>query len=308
MITFYGIVLTGVPVSLCSTHYLKEVAKMSKIKITCDSTCDLTKELYEKYDVEVAALGVNLGEVYYHDGVDVTAEDIFAFVGENGTLPKTSAVSIAEYNDMFKKHVDEGCSVIHINISSELSASYQNACLAASELENVYVIDSRNLSTGSGLLVIKACELAETGMSAAEIADELRGLTEKVDASFVLQTLEYLQKGGRCSSVVALGANLLQLRPEIEVSDGKMGVGRKYRGKMDKSVKDYVKGRLENRDDIDLSRIFVTHTTMPQEVVDMVIKTVKEFHPFVEVIETVAGCTISSHCGPGCLGVLFFKK
>jgi len=281
---------------------------MDKIKITCDSTCDLTKELYERYNVDVIALGVNLGDTYYHDGVDVEAEDIFSFVDKSGTLPKTSAVSIAEYSDLFKKYTDDGYSVIHINISSELSVCYQNATLAAAETGNVYVIDSRNLSTGSGHLVIAAAEMAAKGLPAAEIAEKLKELTEKVDASFVLQTLEYLQKGGRCSSVVALGANLLQLRPEIEVADGKMGVGRKYRGKMEKSVKDYVKGRLEGREDIDLSRVFVTHTTMPQEIVDMVIATVKELQPFEEVLETVAGCTISSHCGPGCLGVLFIRK
>ncbi|MBQ1207523.1 MAG: DegV family protein, partial [Lachnospiraceae bacterium] len=185
---------------------------MHKIKITCDSTCDLTAELYEKYNVEVLPLGVSLGDEFYHDGVDVTAKSIFSFVEEKGVLPKTAAVSIGEYEEVFRKYVDQGYAVIHINISSELSACHQNARLATEELEGVYPIDSRNLSTGSGLLVIAAAEMAQQGHSAQEIVERLEELREKVDASFVLQTLEYLKKGGRCSSVVALGANMLQLR------------------------------------------------------------------------------------------------
>jgi DegV family protein with EDD domain len=281
---------------------------MHKIKITCDSTCDLTAELYEKYNVEVLPLGVSLGDEFYHDGVDVTAKSIFSFVEEKGVLPKTAAVSIGEYEEVFRKYVDQGYAVIHINISSELSACHQNARLATEELEGVYPIDSRNLSTGSGLLVIEAAEMAQQGHSAQEIVERLEALREKVDASFVLQTLEYLKKGGRCSSVVALGANMLQLRPEIEVADGGMKVGKKYRGKMERSITDYVKGRLEGRDDICMDRIFVTHSYVPDEIVEKVVALVKELHPFVEVLETKAGCTISSHCGPECLGVLFFKR
>lgn len=281
---------------------------MHKIKITCDSTCDLTAELYQKYDVEVLPLGVSLGDKFYHDGVDVTAKGVFEFVGEKGVLPKTAAVSIGEYEEVFRKYVDQGYTVIHINISSELSACHQNARLAADEVDHVYPVDSRNLSTGSGLLVIAAAELVKQGYSAEEIVKKLDELKEKVDASFVLQTLEYLKKGGRCSSVVALGANILQLRPEIEVTDGSMKVGRKYRGKMERSIADYVKGRLEGREDICLDRIFVTHSYVPEEIVKKVIALVKELHPFAEVLETTAGCTISSHCGPECLGVLFFRK
>lgn len=281
---------------------------MHKIKITCDSTCDLTVELYEKYNVEVLPLGVSLGDEFYHDGVDVTAKSIFSFVEEKGVLPKTAAVSIGEYEEVFRKYVDQGYAVIHINISSELSACHQNARLATEELEGVYPIDSRNLSTGSGLLVIAAAEMAQQGHSAQEIVERLEALREKVDASFVLQTLEYLKKGGRCSSVVALGANMLQLRPEIEVADGGMKVGKKYRGKMERSITDYVKGRLGGRDDICMDRIFVTHSYVPDEIVEKVVALVKELHPFAEVLETKAGCTISSHCGPECLGVLFFKR
>ena len=281
---------------------------MNKIKITCDSTCDLTRELYEKYDVEVIGLGVSLGDKLYRDGVDIEANDVFSYVAENGVLPMTSAVSIGEYEQMFQKYVSQGYTVVHINISSDLSSCHQNANIAAKEVGNVYPVDSRNLSTGSGHLVIEAALMAQSGMSGEEIVDKLHVLRDKLDVSFVLQTLDYLKKGGRCSSLAAFGANFLQLRPEIEVKDGRMGVGNKYRGKIEKSVSDYVKGRLEGRKDIRTERIFVTHSHAPAEVVADTIALVKQLHPFTEVIETIAGCTISSHCGPHCLGVLFFKK
>ncbi|MBQ2061123.1 MAG: DegV family protein [Oscillospiraceae bacterium] len=281
---------------------------MEKIKVTCDSTCDLTKELYDSYGVEVLPLGITLGEELHYDGVDVAAEDLFAFADRTGTLPKTSAISPVEYEKVFRRWTEQGYSVIHINISSEFSSCHQNACLAAAELENVYPIDSRNLSSGSGHLVLLAVELARKGKSAPEIVDILNERKEKLDVSFVLQHLEYLRMGGRCSSVAVLGANLLKLRPEIRVADGRMNVGTKYRGSMERSVLDYVKGRLEGRDDVEPGRIFVTHSGVPQELEDKVVALVKELHPFREVIVTRAGCTISSHCGPACIGVLFFKK
>ena len=215
---------------------------------------------------------------------------------------------MGEYLDVFGKYVNEGKTVIHISLSSALSSSHQNAMLAAQELGNVYVIDSRNLSSGSGHLVVEAAQMAAQGLDAETIVARLNEMKERLDVSFVLQTLEYLQKGGRCSSVAALGARALQLRPEIRVSDGTMGVGKKYRGSMEKSVLDYIRGRLEGRDDVDTRRIFVTHSPMDQAVVDKAIALVKELHPFEEVIETSAGCTICSHCGPNCLGVLFFTK
>ena len=281
---------------------------MAKIKITCDSTCDLTQALYEKYDITALPLCITLGEELHRDGVDVTSQGVFDYVAKTGTLPKTSAISVGEYEDFFRPYLDEGYTVLHINLSSELSACHQNARLAADELENVYVIDSRNLSSGSGHLAIAAAELAAQGLEAAEIVDILNEKKVKLDVSFVLQTLDYLKKGGRCSSIVALGANMLSLRPEIAVTDGKMGVGKKYRGKMEKTILDYVKGRLAGREDIDTKRIFVTHSYVPQEIVDKVVALVKELHPFKEVLETTAGCAISSHCGPNCLGVLFFTK
>ncbi len=281
---------------------------MAKIKITCDSTCDLTEEIYTKYGVEVFPLGITLGEELYSDGVDVSAPKIFDYVKETGILPKTSAIAMADYIDVFEKYVSEGYDVIHINISSEFSSCHQNAKLAAEEVGHVYPIDSRNLSSGSGHLVMAAAEMAAQGMETADIVASLEEMKARLDVSFVLQTLDYLKKGGRCSGVVALAATALQLRPEIVVVEGTMKVGKKYRGSMEKSITDYVKGRLAGRDDIQLNRIFITHSYVPAELVERVKALVAELQPFAEIIETKAGCTISSHCGPACLGVLFFKK
>ena len=276
---------------------------MSKIKITCDSTCDLTNELYQKNNITVVPLSIALGDEIRRDSIDIDADEIFRFVKSTNQLPKTSAISIGEYEDVFGQLVDEGYTVIHINISSELSSSHQNACLAAEDIGNVYV-----LSSGSGHLVLLAAAMADSGMEAGEIVDILNEKKEKLDVSFVLQTLEYLHKGGRCSSIAAFGANALKLRPEIQVIDGKMQVGRKYRGDMEKTILAYVHGRLDGREDIDTDRIFVTHSGVPEEILGKVVDTVKALHPFREVLITRAGCTISSHCGPACLGVLFFKE
>lgn len=280
-----------------------------KIKITCDSTCDLTPQMYEKYDIEVLPLGIVVGDELKRDSVDINPPGIFEYVSKTGTLPKTSAASVAEYCELFSKFTSQGYAVIHINISAEFSSCHANACMAATQTDGeVYVIDSRNLSTGSGHLAILGSELAAKGMPAKDVAEALDEAKRRLDVSFVLQTLDYLQKGGRCPGVVAFGANLLKLRPEIEVRDGKMTVGKKYRGSMEKSIFDYVRGRLEGRTDIDTHRIFVTHSYVPQELVDKVVDYVKQLHPFEEVLVSYAGCAVSSHCGPNCLGVLFFKK
>ncbi|MBR2832384.1 MAG: DegV family protein [Oscillospiraceae bacterium] len=281
---------------------------MAKIKITCDSTCDLTDEIYRKLDVEVVPLGVILGDELKRDGVNVSEKELFAYTERTGTLPKTSAISVGEYAEVFRKFVSQGYSVIHVSLSSELSACYSNARMAAEEVGSVWAVDSLNLSSGSGHLVMTAAELAEQGYEAAEIAERLNVLRERLDVSFVLQTLEYLHKGGRCSGVALLGANLMKIRPEIRVIGGGMQVGSKLRGNMRATVMKYIRVRLEGRDDIDTRRIFVTHTEMPREIVDEAMDLVRQLHPFDEVIETMASSTISSHCGPACLGVLFYKK
>ena len=281
---------------------------MPAIKITCDSTCDLSPELCERYHISVIPMRVALGERICRDGVDVKPEKLFAYVGETGKLPTTSAISFGEYADFFRPFVKEGYEVVHINLSSELSSSHQNACIAAEELGNVFVVDSRSLSTGSGHLVILAAELASAGYDGAYIAKALDEMKGNLDVSFVLQTLDYLHKGGRCSGIARFGANMLKLRPEIVMNNGTLHVGKMYRGSMEKTILDYVRGRLDNENAVNYDRIFVTHSGVPREIVDKVIALVKELRPFEEVIETVAGSTISCHCGPNCLGVLFFRK
>ncbi|MBQ1930690.1 MAG: DegV family protein [Lachnospiraceae bacterium] len=280
----------------------------TKIQITCDSTCDMPLALREKYDIAVLPVTVILGDQEYKDGVNVTCEDLFSYVDSTGKLPKTAAISMYEYNEFFSKFVEQEMQVIHISLSGELSSTYQNACIAAEDVGNVYVIDGRSLSTGSSLLALIARELADTGMEAAEIAEAVNGAREQLDVSFVLQTLEYLHKGGRCSGVAAFGANVMKLRPEIQVKNGKMDVGRKYRGSLEKSVLAYTKGCLEGRQDVDTRRVFVMHTGLSQEVLDKICALVKELQPFEEIIVGTAGCTITSHCGPDCMGVLFMKK
>lgn len=281
---------------------------MERIKVTCDSTCDLTKELYESYGIDVVPLGISMGDDFRYDGVNVTAQELFSYADKTGQLPKTSAISVGEYADVFTKYVEAGYQVIHISLSGDLSTSHQSACMAAEMVGNVHVVDSRSLSTGSGHLALLAAELVRAEMPASEIIATLNDVKERLDVSFVLQTLDYLHKGGRCSGIAAFGANLMKLRPEIVVEGGKMRVGKKYRGSMEKSILDYVRGRLENQADIQHDRIFVTHSGVPAEIVGKVIALVKELQPFDEVIETLAGSTISSHCGPCCLGVLFFRK
>ena len=281
---------------------------MAKIKITCDSTCDLTEELYRRFDLEVIPLQVTMGDRVFSDGVDVTTDELYEYAQKTGTLPKTSAISVGTYEERFRRWTEQGYSVIHINISSKLSACYQNACIAAGDNGNVYVIDSMNLSSGSGQLAMAAAEMAAEGLPAEEIASRLEEMKTRLDVSFVLQTLEYLHKGGRCSGVAALGANLLKLRPEIVVKDGAMSVGRKYRGGMEKTVMDYIRGRLEGNENVEPGRIMITHTIMPQEIVDEAYALVQSLHPFKEICVTSAGSTIGSHCGPACIGVLFFGK
>jgi DegV family protein with EDD domain len=281
---------------------------MSNIIISSDSTCDLSAELRERYNVSIIPLGVTLGDKTYFDGVDVTPDDIYAHHDKTGELPKTTAANVGDCIDYFKAFADAGKTVIHLALSAEFSSTYNNACLAASEFENIYVVDSRNLSTGNGLLVIAAAEMAQNGMEATEIVEKLNQMAACVDASFVIDKLDYLHKGGRCSALAMLGANVLKLKPCIEVKNGKMGVGKKYRGKYGSVLKEYVAERLADIDNIDLDRVFVTHAGVDMEIVNAVVEQVKQTAPFKEVFMTRAGCTISSHCGADTLGVLFVRK
>jgi len=266
----------------------------------------LEKKGYE-LDVVMAAKDILTKDMLYEYEVIINCKTNSHSPG-NASAPWFESGVTAVMPEDFREYVEAGNQVVHISLSSELSSSYQNACIAAETTGDVYVVDSRSLSTGSGHLVILAAELALAGLSAGEVASALDDMKKQLDVSFVLQTLEYLHKGGRCSGVAAFGANVLKLRPEIQVADGKMGVGRKYRGNAEKSILDYVRGRLEGRTDIRHDRIFVTHSGVEPEIVEKVKALVKELQPFDQVIETKAGCTISSHCGPGCLGVLFFRS
>jgi len=279
-----------------------------KIKITSDSTCDLSKDLLDKYDITIIPLTVIKNNQEYTDGITITTDEIFAHVAAGGNLCTTAAISVVDYQEKFEPFAKEYDAVIHISISSELSSSYQNACLAASEFNNVSVIDSRNLSTGQGLVVLKACELAASESSVEKIVEILNDFTGKVEASFLLDRLDYMVKGGRCTAVVALGANLLGLKPCIEVKNGKMGVVKKYRGNYAKSLAAYVKDRLADRDDLERKHLFITRTPVSDECLKAVEVAVEQYADFENIYWTMAGCTVSCHCGPGTLGVLFVRK
>ena len=282
----------------------------SRIILSADSTCDLGDELRARYNVEYYPFHVILDGVIYADGVDLMPDQIYEVYRERKILPKTAAINIAEYVEYFRKWTDEGYEVIHFTLGHGLSATYNNCRLAAEELPGVYVVDSCNLSTGSGLLVIEAAERIAAGMPAAQIAEEVQALACKVQASFVIDTLEFLYKGGRCSALAMLGANMLQLKPCIEVdnSSGSMNVGKKYRGSLEKCLTQYVQDKLAGRNDIRTERVFITHSGISQERAELVKGLVEKYGRFQEIFVTRAGCTISSHCGPNTLGVLFMTK
>ena len=282
---------------------------MMKIRITSDSTCDLSQELVQKYNVTITPLYVNMGDKPLRDQVDVQPDDIFEYYQRTGSLCFTSARNIGEYLEVFTQVREECDAVIHLSLGSSFSSSYQNAVLAASELENVYVVDSHNLTNGHGYLVIRAAEMVEQGLEPAAIVEELERLTDKLDVSFVLDQLEYLHKGGRCSSVAALGANLLKLKPCIEVVDGKMQVGKKYRGSFAKCVEQYIRDRLADREGFDLSRVFFASAGVDEDTLTLTRRMIREcVGEQSEIIESIAGCTVSCHCGPGALGVILVRK
>ena len=280
-----------------------------KVKITADSTCDLSPELVAKYDIDITPLSVILGERTGLDGREITPQDIYDYVAQTKSLPKTSAVNRLEYWRVFRHWLDQGYAVVHFCISSDFSSCYQNACAAAKDLENVYVVDSRNLSTGQGLLVLHGAELAQQGVDAAQIQARCTALAPRVEASFVVDRIDYLYKGGRCNALSAFGANLLHIKPSIEVIDGRMEPGQKYRGHIGKVMLNYVEKRLAGRTDIDKHRIFITHTQCKPEDVAAVRDAINRLAPgFEEILDTDAGATVTSHCGPGTLGILFIRK
>ena len=279
-----------------------------KVIISTDSVCDLPQDIREEFGISVLPLTVTLGEKSYRDGLEIDAAKIFAAYKESGLLPKTSAISPAEFMDFFQPFVDDGCEVVHITIGSKLSGTYQNCCIAASDMDGVYPVDSCQLSTGQALVVLEACRLRDEGCSAKEIAEALVEFTSRVDASFVLDTLEFIWKGGRCSGVAALGANLLGIKPALEMVDGGLRVCKKYRGSIEKVYLKYAAERLAAADK-ELDYCFITYSEgMSEDSVEALKKVVAEAAPFKRVFVTKAGCTVSSHCGPKTMGVLFVRK
>lgn len=279
-----------------------------KVIIASDSTSDLSAELIARYGVKVLPLTVNLGGELYADGIEVDPDTIYAHYEKTGELPKTSAINIADFEAFFGEQTKDGASIVFFTISSTMSATYNNARLAAESFENVYVVDTKNLSTGGGLLVIAAAEMAKEGKSAEEIAKVCEELTARVDASFVIDNLEFLRKGGRCSALAAFGANLLNLKPCIVVKNGSMGAAKKYRGRFEVVLNQYIADRIGDASDIETDRIFVTHAGCDEAIVNACVDQVKAYGVFKEVLITRAGCTVSSHCGRNTLGVLFVRK
>lgn len=277
-----------------------------KIAITAESTIDLPKELLEKYNIKTLPFTVILGDNEYKDG-EITSADIFKFVEDNKILPKTSAINQAQYTEFFESVLKDYDAVVHFCLSSQISSACNNAKLASSEMKNVYVVDTKSLSTGIALLAIYARELASDGKSAEEIAKLAEERTKDVQASFVVKKLDYLHKGGRCSSIALLGANLLSIRPEIVLNDGKMISAKKYLGKMEKVIEKYCKDVLTENQNPDKKYAFVTYTTATDEMVN-VAKTALNEAGFETIYETTAGATITSHCGENTLGILFLNK
>lgn len=277
------------------------------IKITADSTCDLPAEILETLDISINPLHILIDEKDFRDGIEITQQDIFKYVGEQNKKCTTAAINVYEYEEFFSLFNTTYEAVIHITVGSGFSSCYQNAVLASKKFDNVHIIDSKNLSTGSGHLVYDAALLARSGYNAEEIISQIEALVPKLDTSFVLDRLDYLKKGGRCSNLEVFTAAFLKIKPSIEVKDGEMVIGKKYRGSLSRSLEKYIKDRLENNDSIDYSRLFITHAMCPPEIVAKVKAWVAQYAYFDEVIETYTGTALSVHSGPSTLG-LFYKR
>ena len=276
--------------------------------MTADSTCDLTPELIRKYEIGVVPLSVVIDGEVFHDGVDVTPRDIFR-AADAGKSVRTAAVNTFEYKEFFKKQLKKCDQLVHVCLGSGFSSCYSDAMEASREVGNVFVVDSRNLSTGSGLLVLEGLSMIREGVEDGKaIAEALQAKTGLVNASFVLRTVDYLRRGGRCTGLEALGAKMLHIRPSIVVQDGKMRPGEKYRGRFEHYLKHYIEDLLENDSNIDFQRVFVVHSPSEDGLARFAIDTVKSYGLFREVMEAMAGCTICTHCGPDTLGLMFMNK
>lgn len=277
-----------------------------KIIISAESTIDLPQELLDKYNIKTTPFGINFNDKLVNDEFGIS-KDIFKFVEDTKKLPKTSAVPPEQYKEHFETLLKEHDAVIHFSISSLMSSAYNNACIAANELKNIYVIDTCNLSTGIALLAIHACELIDQGLSAEEVVAKTKEQINNVKTSFIIEKLNYLHKGGRCSAITLLGANIMKIKPQIIVNNGKMMVGKKYIGNLTKVVSKYCDDLLMEYPNADLEKVFITHSSPMPEIEQILENKLTDFG-FKNIYNTYAGGTISSHCGPNCIGILFMLK
>lgn len=288
------------------------MSRNKEVMITADSTCDLPDYLIEKYNIQIIPLSILLGDGEYADGVDIKPKDIYEYADKYGELPKTAAVTPSKYYDVFAKAHNEGMEVVHIGLSSAISSSYNNAVMASAEFDGeVYCVDSKSLCTAMGLLVLKACDFREKGYNAKKIADKVSKLVPKVSTTFVLNSLDYLHKGGRCSGVARFGANVLGIKPSIAVDNvtGKMDVAKKYRGKIDIVYQQYINDCLSDLGKIDPSRVVIANSgQIDAKTLAFARGMIEGKGVFEQIIEADAGCTISSHCGPKTLAIFYIKK
>lgn len=278
------------------------------VYITADSPCDLPKELIQKYEIRITPLTISLGMDAHLDGIDIQIQDIFDYHARTGDTAKTSAVAPQTYIDLFSELTRDGSEVVHIALSSKISSTCQNAKIAAGEVDGVYVVDSLALHTGMSHLVLEACERRGKGMGARQIAEEIAALVPKVHTSFMVNTLDYLKAGGRCSALTAFGANLLGIKPCIGMTEGSLGVVKKYRGKIDKVYRQYIDERLADVPHIDTRRVFVSHSALDESFFNSLVDYVKSKKIFDEVLTSIAGCTISTHSGPDAFAVIYMVK
>ena len=283
---------------------------MKKIRIVADSTCDLSAELLARYDIPVIPLSIIMDDKSYYDGKEISPDEIFAWANANKTTPKTSAVNIAYAKEVLKPFMENGDDIIFFGISSKMSGtcSIVNMIGMQEEYDRLFVIDSANLSTGIGLQVIRAAELAANGATAEEIVADIESKKANVRASFVIDTLTFLARGGRCTALTALMANTLRLHPMIVVRDGAMGVTKKFTGKMDVALNKYVESLKPELANADPARVFITHSGCSEKTIQAIYDKVSALGYFNEILITRAGGVISSHCGPNTLGVLYYVK
>lgn len=277
------------------------------IKVTCDSSADLTKEQYKDNNISVIPFTVTMGDKDYLDGVNIFSNDIFKFVSENKTLPKTAAINEYQYEEFFKNEIKGYDALIHFSISSKISSTCGFATLAANIIDNCFVIDSLSLSSGLGIQVLYACELIKQGLSAKEVVEKVNNRRKYVQISFATFKLDYLHKGGRCSSLQLLGSNLLKIRPSIALIDGKMGMHKKYFGKMEKVVENYLLDTFKEFNTPDNSFAFLTYSSATDEILNIARTTIENNSNFKKVVESFASSTVTSHCGENTIGIIYYN-